>query len=195
VKLTAGCQGGRFSPVYGEVKRLPILLLVFLASVAVSGVARAAVLPPGNSAANQYAESLPGAGGNESGHRGGAGGHGGAGTTAAEEDAAVGAETAARLRRLGPDGAAALRLATQSAPQEHRGNRQSLTPGASGSSPGPSGSSAIGGVLGGLIGTSTSGGIGLLQPLLMLLALVAAAAYGLSRRRGRSPDGVGTPPA
>jgi hypothetical protein len=177
------------------VKRIASLCLALAALGVLAGTASAAVLPPGNSAANQYAESLPGAGGNETPSGGstqpGEGGKSGA--QAPSGEGAISPETAAELEKLGPAGKATLDLAAGTAPKPPKGTHSKNSKnhrgdgGAAGAAPavsGPNGSSGVGEVLGGLSGTSSSGGLGFLQPLLIALALIVAVAYALRRRRG-----------
>lgn len=178
------------------------IFCVLLATLLATATAGAAVVPPGNSAATQYAETLPGAGGEETTRRPGYKGHGngdsGASGPATEAPAAVPAETAAELRKLGPEGAAALELAETGAPRggakPEQGDKEkgSAAPagGAGPSDPGSgsNGSSGLGEVLGRATGTSTSG-LGFLQPLLIAAALIAAGAYALRRRRPRTGTG------
>ncbi len=152
----------------------------------------AAIVPPGNSAATQYSESVPGAGGEETRPEAGGGDRSSTGKAAGEESV-VPAATAAELKRLGPEGEAALRLANQgprpSKAAKRHGNEGGAvatdpgTPGGPGS--GSGGSSGVGEVLGGAAGTS-SGGLGFLQPLILAAVLVGAGAYLLRRRRSGS---------
>jgi hypothetical protein len=75
-------------------------------------------VPPGNSAANQYTESLPSAGGESAGKGGGGhkgGGNSGGGGTATPEQS-LGARNAHRLEAQGPAGEAAAELAAETAP-------------------------------------------------------------------------------
>ncbi len=151
-----------------------------------TGLASAAkLLPPGNSAANQYAQTLPGPDGEEAA----------AGHEPRAPQKMLGKSTTARMRQLGPDGRAALRLATETAtkPVRHRDHR----PSHAGAGPGPGGaggtgaggSSGLGEVLGRVTGTQASGSLGVLQPMIVLFALVAAGAYALTRRRRTTRDG------
>lgn len=180
-------------------------MCLVLASLGLSvSAADGAVVPPGNSAATQYSETLPGAGGEEARNKGGAN----------PEEAAAGApavpsQTASELRALGAEGEAALKLANTTAPPHvagepggKKGKKESkqekqgtAAGGGSGDGPGAgggtglktAGSSGVGEVLGGVAGTS-SGGLGFFQPLIIALVLICAVAYALRRRRGAEPE-------
>ena len=157
------------------------LVVLGLSSPAASAGAPA-LLPEGPpSGVGQYTETLPGPGGNETtgGIRGKESGSGA--KTPAE---ALGRANAERLEALGAAGQEAARLAAAGAPKSSQGRGGAA--GRSGSS--DSGSSAIGQVLGQLTGSSdSSGGMGLLLPLLIVAAILAAAAYGIGRRRAPQP--------
>jgi hypothetical protein len=151
---------------------IPAAMIALLAPVA-SAAAAPPLVPPGVSGANQYTETLPGPGGNEPTG-------GGAAHNPKSAAKALGEGNAQRLEALGPEGRAAARLATQGAagdkgnPSPH-GNRAFDSAG--------DGSSAAGQVLGNLSGTSDSGGMGVLLPLLILAAAVAAVGFLVTRRR------------
>lgn len=141
-------------------------------------------VPPGNSGANQYTETLPGPGGNEPTSGIGDKANGGGGRTPAK---VLGHANAAQLEALGPEGRAAAQLAAESAPESAIGQ-----PRGTGSNPqasNPSGSSGVNQILGQLTGSSDSGGMGVLLPLLIAMTVVGAAAYALGRRRtAHTPD-------
>jgi hypothetical protein len=180
----------------GVRTRIAIVALtaLFVVALPVAGAAAESRVPPGVSGANQYSETLPGPGGND---RTG----GGSGKTPAQ---AVGKENAAKLEALGPEGKAAAELAAETAPGGgkaaggHGGaasNGGAAGGGAStgtGSGSDTSGSSGLDQVLGQVTGTggseSGSNGMGLLLPLLIAAAIVAAAAYALNRRRTARPQ-------
>jgi hypothetical protein len=159
--------------------RLPIaafLALVMLALPVASAAASTGTVPPGVSGANQYTETMPGPGGNEPTRDiGGKGGR-----TPAK---VLGHANAAQLEALGPEGRAAAQFAAQSAPNSTAGQPHGV-----GGTSNPSGSSGLSQVLGQLTGSSDSGGMGLLLPLLIAMSIVAAAAYGLGRRRTAHPQ-------
>jgi hypothetical protein len=183
--------------------RIFIAVSLAVALLGLSVVAAdAAVVPPGNSAATQYSETLPGAGGEETSQKGGSGDK----NEAAPGAPAVSPETAAELKELGAEGEAILDLTNSAAPPRHADKQGSAKkgekggsekdgalppagggPGAGGSGTNVTGSSGVGEVLGGAAGTS-SGGLGFLQPLIIGLALVCAVAYALRRRRGDEPE-------
>ena len=147
-----------------------------------------AIVPPGNSAANQYTETAPSAGGDQLPPGGSSrGGH------SPSPAKTLGAATADRLEELGPAGRATAALAAVGAPAPSQ--RQGS--GGAGSGDGgatapalvsigdPDGSSGLGQVLGQATGLSSASQSSL--PLLLALAVtvVWAAAY-LRRRRGRA---------
>jgi hypothetical protein len=158
------------------VIRLAILALAVLL-VAAASSAHAQRVPPGLSGANQYVETLPGVTGGEPIDRGRGGREG---ETPAE---VLGHTNAGRLNRLGPAGRAAARLAAATAPEPIRskpGGTARATRGAAGD---PAGSSGVGQILTQLTGASDTDGMGLLLPLLIAMAGIAAAAFGIGRRR------------
>lgn len=127
------------------------------------------VVPPGNSAANQYTETYPTAGG-------GAEGTGGGGRSPA---AALGSRNAARLEALGAQGRAAAALAAATAPGSHavEGRRARGSVLAE-----PGGSSGLGEAVGAATGTS-QGLPGLLLPLAIGAAALGSLAFLWRRRR------------
>ncbi len=186
----------------------------FLAIAAVSAVAALALpaaagaeyyVPPANSAANQYTESFPGAGGESSGKR-----------KEVTPGTALGAGNAKKLEAKGPAGKAAAEMAAETAPPQlvdqgggdeggggTGGNDQtdgkgdeggSGAPGAAGSSGGssgggtgaanaqqPQGSSGLGQVVGQATGVS-DGNLGLWLPLVIVLTLIGSVAYWVRTR-------------
>ncbi len=183
------------------MRRYLAIPLVLLASILATDIAGAAVLPPGNSGATQYAQSLPGAAGNEAetgqgkadpGRGEGRESGGGHGPTEPGAEA-VAPETAKELRELGHDGKAALNFASGTSPErEGRQGWQSRS-GSAASASESGGSSGVGEILSRVTGTSSSGGMGFLAPVLILLTLLAAAAYGLRRRRDGQSGETGSP--
>jgi hypothetical protein len=169
---------------------LIMLSLLVIAIPVASG--SAANVPPGNGAATQYTETLPGAGGEEARHGAGAPDGGG-------KKSVTPAGTAAEMTELGDEGKVALQLANSSAPQ-HDGEPDDEA-GAGASGPGAAndrggslgagadggGSSGLSAVLGSALGTS-GGGLGFLQTLILGTVLLAAAAYVLRRRGGGQPS-------
>jgi hypothetical protein len=167
-----GLGGSAVQTVVGTYLRIAVSLALIVLALPAAAVAAPGTLPPGNSGANQYTETLPGAGGNEPTR--GIGDKGGAGARTPAK--VLGQANAAELEALGPEGRAVAQLAAATAPARSGGHAHEG--GASGS-----GSSGVAQVLGQLTGTSGSGGMGLLLPLLIAMAIVAAAAYALGRRR------------
>ena len=156
---------------------------ISLAALALSGTASAqTVVPPENSAVNQYTESFPSAGGNVP--SGGIGGkHGGSPAKV------LGKAQAARLRVLGPTGRATAQLAAAGVPGTVDAHPGSGAPGAPGKHWGSasganlSGESGLKQVLSQITGTSGSGEMGLLLPLLISMAVVVAIAFAMGKRR------------
>jgi hypothetical protein len=164
------------------------------------------LVPPGNSAVNQYTETYPSAGGQQ---------QAGKGRHAAKHPAQVlGDGNAQKLDQQGADGRAAAELAAETAPgAASRGNNgggkgsgQGEPSGGSGSGGGPSsgagsegesergaasgagkdagdGSSGLGSVISQATGSSSSGELGLLLPLAILAAIAWSVAYLLRQRK------------
>lgn len=160
-------------------------------------------VPPGNSAANQYTESLPGAGGESGGKRG---------DTIQSPEQSLGKRNAQRLEAQGPAGRAAAQLAAETAPPQSlvlaaaaQGNsngsggdsRQqgpgkpsqgngagSTSPAAASSAGQPSGSSGLGEVLAQATGSSDDGNLGLWLPIVILATVAGSIAYCLRPRSG-----------
>lgn len=175
-----------------------------------AGAAAAELVPPGNSAANQYTETFPTAGGNAE-----AKGKGGKATP----NDVLGSGNAKKLDSKGKQGREAAAVVAATAPaaagsasgEQGRGNGSSAEGGANGAGGsgngqgGSGGVSAAGGgtesgsgssvaadsdgssglseVLGQATGSSSSGGIGLLLPLVVLASVIWAAVYFLRRHR------------
>ncbi len=160
------------------------------------------VIPPGNSAVNQYTQTYPTAGGN-------APARGRGGRSPAK---VLGARNAHRLDAMGPQGRAAAALAAATAPistttaaggasggsaGEGRGGGRakgarhggaaghgSIGGGGSGSeSGGPGGSSGFNQILGQATGSSSSGQMGLLLPLAIVAAVLWSLVYLWRQRR------------
>jgi len=165
------------------VSRLRTALAASLALCAVlafAGTAAAAPahVPPDNSGAAQYTESLPGVSGDQTARklREGKGGknrkRNGKARTLSPADKA-------RLEALGKEGKDAAQLAESGSPKASGGA------GAQGAGGGESSADGSGAeqVLGTATGSSDSGGIGWLLPLLIAAAVVAAIALVIVRRR------------
>jgi hypothetical protein len=151
-----------------------------IASLSVASTAHAQqVVPPGNSAANQYTETFPTTSGDEPTAEPGEGGR-----TPGE---ALGTENSRRLEDLGPEGREAAALAAATAPaveggrqnpaNEETGRRTGRT------IDGDSGSGGLGQITGEATGLSTSGAGGPFVILAIAILLVASAAYLLLRNR------------
>jgi hypothetical protein len=153
--------------------RLGFVLAIAIVSL-IAATPAGAVLPPGNSAANQYTEAYPTGGGNQPAGRGGR-------QTPA---GALGKENARKLEGMGPEGAAAAQLAAETAPgggaSQTTANQGRENAGEGPSS--PSGSSGLSSVIGQATGSSDSGELGWGLPLIFLGALLGSAAYALHRR-------------
>lgn len=171
------------------------------------------VVPPGNSAATQYTETFPTTGGNAEvnssinggiGGRGGGGGHGGG----RSPEKVLGSSTAHQLEAHGEEGRTVAQLATDAAPADtgkaHRGSGQGPG-GGGGNGSGKAGGAGQGG--GGQEGTgpsldalasggssgfsevlshatgSSSGELGIVLPLVLLLTPLCALAFVWRRRQ------------
>jgi hypothetical protein len=166
-------------------------------------------VPPSNSAATQYTEAFPTAGGQKQvgkgGHRGG-------------PSAVLGSRNAHRLDAHGPEGQATAEVAAETAPTtSESASVEAQQPGDEGHEPagnggagaateqatggGPqgdaanrpvgeapglsatAGSSGLGSVFSQATGTSSSGDLGILLPLAILAALAWSIAYAVRRRK------------
>lgn len=203
------------------------LLIAALAATALcvpASALGAAIVPPGNSAVNQYTQQVPTAGGNVQG-----------GSKAAKPNKVLGKKTTSELAQQGPDGQAAAELAAETAapsaapvseessapakpagggkgdqkkkekkhkkaPKPSGGKEKGAAAGTGGGASGPSsgsgqgagstgaasgGSSALGQIAAQATGTS-SGQLGLLMPLALVLGLLFCGAY-LARNRRLAP--------
>jgi hypothetical protein len=163
------------------------LLVVLVPAASAAGVR----VPPGNGAATQYSETVPGAGGEEGTREG----KPSAGSKGGQTKSAVPAATTAELEELGREGKTTLDLAEQGAPRRqpakgasgggHKDRRAVATATTAGPNAG-GGGSGVGEVLGAAVGTS-GGGLGFMQPLILATVLLGAGAYLLGhRRKGRA---------
>lgn len=172
-----------------------MLALAILLLAAPSAAGAAAVIPPGNSAATQYTEALPTAGGPK-------------GTSPTEKQGrrrppseVLGARTTRRLQSRGAEGQAVAEVAAETAPtslrrssvhsgekpkgSDHPGGRRADS---GGSAPQParketSGSSGLSEVAAHATGSSNSGQLGFLLPLLIVATLVWASIYWTRQRK------------
>ena len=152
--------------------------LSLCALCALAGTAAAAPqrVPPGNSGAVQYTETLPGVSGDQTTkglHEGESGGKG-----HAKGHALSGADVA-RLEARGKEGEKAAKLAAGGSPPGSGGGAGAQ--GAGGGEPSADGSGA-GQVLGTATGSSDSGGMGWLLPALIAAGVLAAIALVIVRR-------------
>lgn len=179
-----------------------VLAILALPSVAVGET----VVPPGNSAATQYTETFPTAGGNTK-VNGSLGGGGGSSHSGGRSPAKVlGSNTAEELESHGAEGRTVAALAAESAAggeEEGGGGKQNGTGGGGSSGGGsgnggtpkaadggngslaseaPAGSSGFSEVLSHATGSS-SGEMGIFLPLVLLAAPLCALAYAWRRRQ------------
>jgi hypothetical protein len=193
---------------------IPFAVLLALCAAGPAAARNGTTAPSGNSAINQYVEMIPTASGgrptNKVHGRGGAshstsppnggsqgtggGGSGGGGGPAGGSPAGGGpisSSTARALDGQGPAGVAAANLALATGHGSAGGSRGQHGTGAVASAPSFTGGgtrSAATSLLDALTGSS-SGGLGLLLPALLIAILVGAAARVLLRRR-RGPSGL-----
>lgn len=147
------------------------------AAIAVASLPSAAmaqrIVPPDNSAVNQYTETYPVPGGSATTND----------RSERSPDEALGARNAGRLEALGPEGRAAAALAAATA----SGRSGRVASGGSGGSGGkagePSGSSGLGEVIRQATGSSSSGQMGMVLPLTIVAAFLGSLAYLWWRKR------------
>jgi len=184
---------------------LVLALVLAAALLAPAAATAAAVVPPGNSAVNQYTQTIPTSRGNKEVRQKG---HGSPSKT-------LGHPAAKKLQKQGKDGRAAAELAAAGTPANAAGGDSGTGSGgatgggggspAGGGSTGGNGSSGaqvsngidgakavvdagegksgFGQVLGEVTGTSSSGDLGLWLPLAIIAACVWCAAYSWRHRR------------
>jgi hypothetical protein len=192
--------------------RFGLLVATFALAALPAGAAAAPYVPPGNSAATQYTEAVPTAGGPKAtGHKQG---------KVKSPNKVLGTRNTEKLNAQGPQGHAAAELAAATAPAtiptplaESAGtpnpgdSSQAGGQGPQSAKPGdgvadgeasrhaaaqttkpqaqsPSGSSGLGEVIGQATGSS-SGQLGLLLPLLIVAVVIWSVAYLLRQRRDR----------
>jgi hypothetical protein len=162
-----------------------MLLAMPAGASAKAGCHRTTVSPHGNSEADQYSETIPGACGS---HRPNTGNPTGSANGAVPPNGAVPAQTVQRLESLGRAGRNAAALAQANAPAGTRG--QASREGANPASAGEAGENggALSGVSKALGGSSGDGeGMGLVLPLVLAGTLIAGLVYWLMRRRRAGP--------
>ena len=183
------------------IPRKTLALALALAATAALPAAASAeyLVPPDNSAVNQYTESLPTPRGSRDSEQS-------EGKKRTSPSKALGERNARRLERQGEDGravaafAAATEPGAETAGEDEAGGAAAAGRGDGGSaaggaprSPGtaaqrtevtePSGSSAFAEVVGEATGASSSGQLGLGLPLILLATAAWAIAYALRRRQ------------
>jgi hypothetical protein len=198
------------------MKRFLLSLVIALGASTPAQATVHNVAPPGNAGVNQYIESIPTDHGNQptnsvhhkssSGHSGAtaggggsssggsAGGSGGSsGTTGGSSSGATGsgpipATTQRALSSKGADGRAAAALASNTAPNV--APRRHMHAASSAPMPAPAktsgGSTALGSVAAALTGSGSSGGLGTMLPVILVVALLGSAAMAIRRRRGET---------
>ena len=166
-----------------------------------SAAAETLQLPPGNSALNQYIESVPTAGGGKpsggikSHHGGKSGGTSAPGATSGSS--ALSPSTERALSSSGKSGQAAAAFANATAPSTSTGRYHPGGPARAGSGPprgsavsgssaGGTGSSPLNSVLSAFLGPSSTGGLGDWLPALLIVILVAGCAAGFWHRYRRT---------
>jgi len=195
-----------------KLRSLPALLAVVVLCAWPGMASAASLVPPGNSAANQYTETFPTAGGNAEANGKGKGkatpgdvlGDGNA--KQLDSKGKQGRETAAVVAATAPPPVAGSATGGGSAGDDSAAAGSGSTKGGGGSggeqaedagsaangagsaatdvlAADTEGSSGLGEVLGQATGSSSSGGIGLLLPLIVLASVVWALAVFLRRRR------------
>lgn len=154
------------------------------------------IAPPGNSGVQQYVESVPTASGGRptgtlQGVGGPGGGHNGGGHTGG--GGSITPSSQSRLAAQGAAGADAAALARATAPRIFRrrapkGVQQSSagTRRAVGRAARRGGASPVGAVADTLAGSTGTGGLGPLLPVILLVTLLGSAALAAVRRRGQT---------
>jgi hypothetical protein len=140
-----------------------------------------AVVPPGNSAVNQYTETFPTARGAETTKRKGK-------QKARSPREALGRTKARKLTAEGPVGREVAEIVaatapTGAAPPDRTQGAEPRPGAASTADKGPDGSSGFREVIAQATGSSDSGRMGILLPLLILAAITGSAVYFWRRRR------------
>ena len=172
-----------------------VLTAAFVAALAPPAAAKHGHLaPPGNSGIGQYVEIIPTASGSRPTntvhrHQGTPSNTASSGTLAPVPEFAspgssgVSGATAQALSADGPAGVAATNLARATDPASATAHRHGLAEPAAPVTSVGRGPSPVGSVLGTLTGSSSSGGLGPMLPVLLLITLVGAGALALIRHR------------
>ena len=145
---------------------LSVLVALALVALPSAASAQATTAPPGNSAIDEYLETVPSATGNQRPGTPGTGGKNDSVLTKAERT---------KLEQLGPDGKALADAIDATAPPAAKpGQKLDESAGA--------GRSPIGAVLEAVTGTGSGGGMGIFLPLILLASLLGVIALALRRR-------------
>lgn len=168
------------------MNRILMALLVLALALPSTAQSQQTNAPPGNSAIDEYLETVPGPSGNTRprppGQRGGgsAGRSGGGGALTPAQRA--------RLERLGPDGRtlAAAVDATSPAPPSNTSKNEISRPKSDGPLGESDGRSPLAEVLGTVTGSDDGNGMGVVLPAILVASLLAAVLLVLLRRRAAS---------
>jgi hypothetical protein len=166
--------------------RVTTASLAILAMLAAPGVATAQ--GPGNGGADEYSETIPGAGGNHPTSPGGGGGGGEPGEPTGGGGPLTPAQIAA-LEAAGEDGAAAAALAQSTGrdTKQTAGKGSGATADEDGASSGASSGDSAGSGITELVGDVAAGsddGMGPVLPIILAAALIGAIAFLIVRRGG-----------
>jgi hypothetical protein len=162
--------------------RVRIASLVIVAMLAVPGVAVAQA--PGNGGADEYIETLPGAGGNTPSNQGGGGSGGGESGAPTASGPLTPAQVAA-LEAQDEDGAAAASVAQQSG-RDRSGGEDTGAGGSDGSDTAGSGTADESGIreVVGNVASGSDDGMGAALPIILAATLIGAIAFLIVRRSG-----------
>jgi hypothetical protein len=165
---------------------LTVALAAPSAAVAASQPPVTTIAPPGNSAIDEYEETVPGPGGDQSEPPGG---HG--------DRTALTSDQQRALNQLGPDGRALAAVVDATAPSSAAASRAPSSAGSAaglGSAPATAASagaagarSTVSATLAAAVGHDGGGGMGLLLPLLLAAGPVGVIVRGAVRRWRRTP--------
>lgn len=152
----------------------PLFVAIGMLAVYSGPASAERVIPPDNSAVNQYTETFPTTGGDATDDR-----------DPRSPQKVLGGGNADRLESLGPDGRAAAELATKTAPDTEAGKRDSRAGPGQRDAGDDSDDSALAEIVSQATGSSSSGGTGLLLPLAIVAAIVVSGLY-FWRRKGET---------
>ncbi|HWF74391.1 MAG TPA: hypothetical protein VG186_13670 [Solirubrobacteraceae bacterium] len=160
------------------MRRAVIALLVSLVLPTSAVAAKGTIAPPGNSGVSQYQEDVPTAKGSQPSNTiAPGGGTNGPGSSSG----ALSPSTVRALDKQGSAGRKAAALAQATAPRIGRPAGPPAVKTVGGSQ--TSGSSPVSSVVKALTGSSSSGGLGPLLPIILIASLLGAVALALVRRR------------